>query len=154
MNNVHFSSETDNWYTPANLFSELNNIFHFTTDVCAEPSNSKCDHFYTPEINGLNQKWIGTCWMNPPYGRTIGKWIEKAYKSSLSGTIVVGLIPARTDTIWWHDYVMKGEISFIKGRVKFGGSENNAPFPSAIVVFRPKVKSNNIVLPVSYKFNI
>ena len=88
--------------------------------------------------DGLQQNWTGMCWMNPPYGKEIGKWLKKAYESSINGAIVVCLIPARTDTAWWHDYVMKGKIRFIRGRLKFGGNKNSAPFPSAIVVFSGK----------------
>jgi len=81
--------------------------------------------------------WDGVCWMNPPYGRTIGKWMRKAYESSLTGSTVVCLVPARTDTAWWHDYAIKGEVRFLRGRLKFGGSANSAPFPNAVVIFRP-----------------
>jgi phage N-6-adenine-methyltransferase len=133
-----FTSQTDNWETPQALFDKLNDEFHFNVDVCADNSNAKCNKFYTKEQDGLQQNWTGICWMNPPYGREIGKWLKKAYESSINGATVVCLIPARTDTAWWHDYVMKGEIRFIRGRLKFGGSKNSAPFPSAIVVFRGK----------------
>ena len=85
---------------------------------------------------GYRTEWRGVCWMNPPYGRTIGNWMKKAYESSLEGATVVCLVPARTDTGWWHNYAMKGDIEFIKGRLKFGGSKNSAPFPSAVVVFK------------------
>jgi hypothetical protein len=91
-------------------------------------------------MDGLQQKWKGVCWMNPPYGKEIKKWMKKAYESSLEGATVVCLVPSRTDTKWWHEYAMKGEIEFIKGRLKFGGSKNSAPFPSAVVVF----KGNNL----------
>ena len=94
--------------------------------------------YFTEEIDGLSQEWTGICWMNPPYGRTIGKWMKKAYDSSLTGATVVCSVPARTDTNWWHDYAMKGDVEFIKGRLKFGGSKNSAPFPSAVVVFNSK----------------
>lgn len=133
---VHFSSKTDLWATPQDFFDKLNAEFGFETDVCALPENAKCPVFYTPEIDGLKQTWGGVCWMNPPYGREIGKWMQKAYESSLSGATVVCLVPARTDTKWFHDFAMMGEIRFIKGRLKFGGSKNSAPFPSAIVIFR------------------
>ncbi len=88
-------------------------------------------------MDGLALTWLGTCWMNPPYGRKIGQWVRKAYESSLLGATVVCLLPARTDTAWWHDYVVKGEIRFLRGRLKFGGQKNSAPFPSAVVVYRP-----------------
>jgi len=122
--------------TPQDFFDELNLEFGFEVDVCAMPSNAKCETYYTPEQDGLNQHWEGVCWMNPPYGREIGKWMEKAYNSSLSGATVVCLVPSRTDTRWWHKHAMKGEIRFIKGRLKFGDAKNSAPFPSALVIFR------------------
>lgn len=135
INSGLMSSNSDCWETPQELFDELNQKYNFDVDVCALPKNAKCANYFTPEIDGLKQEWIGTCWMNPPYGREIGKWMQKAYKSSLAGATVVCLVPARTDTAWWHDYAMKGKIEFIRGRLKFGNSKNSAPFPSAIVVF-------------------
>jgi phage N-6-adenine-methyltransferase len=133
------SSATDDWATPLDTFQALDAEFHFTTDVCAARLNAKCKHFYTKEDDGLGQTWTGTCWMNPPYGRTISQWVRKAYGSSLTGATVVCLLPARTDTAWWHDYCTKGEIRFIRGRLKFGGHKNSAPFPSAVIVFRPVI---------------
>jgi len=136
---VHFSSATDDWPTPNDFFQSCNLKYGpFTTDVCASKENAKCDKFYTIEDSGLNQKWEGVCWMNPPYGGLIGQWMKKAYDSSLDGATVVCLVPSRTDTRWWHDYAVHGEIEFIKGRLKFGGHKNPAPFPSALVVFKPK----------------
>lgn len=132
---VMFSSKTDDWETPQWLYNELDQTYQFTLDVCATRENKKCRNFYSKELDGLAQKWHGTCWMNPPYGREIGKWVEKAYKESLKGATVVCLLPARTDTRWFHDYCTKGEIKFLKGRLKFGGSKNSAPFPSMIVIF-------------------
>lgn len=133
---VHFSSKTDLWYTPQDFFKKYDDVYKFETDVCATDDNAKCAKYYTEEMDGLSQEWRGVCWMNPPYGRTISKWMKKAYESSLEGATVVCLVPARTDTNWWHDYAMKGDIEFIKGRLKFGGSKNSAPFPSAVVVFK------------------
>lgn len=133
---VHFSSKTDLWATPQDKFDELNAEFGFEIDVCANTENAKCSTYFTAEMDGLAQDWRGKCWMNPPYGRAIGDWIKKAYESAMNGATVVCLIPARTDTRWWHEYCMKGEIRFIKGRLKFGGAKTNAPFPSAVVVFR------------------
>ena len=130
---VHFSSKSDLWETPQDLFDDLNDEFIFTTDVCANKENAKVMNYFSKEKDGLQQNWLGCCWMNPPYGREIGKWMKKAYESSAT---VVCLVPARTDTAWWHDYAMKGDIRFIRGRLKFGNSKNNAPFPSAIVIFR------------------
>lgn len=136
---VHFSSETDLWATPQSFFDKCVERFGpFGLDVCASADNAKCARYFTAEQDGLAQDWRGTCWMNPPYGREIGKWMRKAYESSLSGATVVCLVPARTDTAWWHDYAVKGDIEFIRGRLKFGGSPNSAPFPSALVVFRPQ----------------
>ena len=133
--NVHFSSKTDMWETPQYLFDQLDSEFHFTLDVCATAENAKCKMFFTAEQNGLSQEWSGVCWMNPPYGREISKWMMKAYRSS-GMAIIVCLVPARTDTKWWHEIAMHGEIRFIRGRLKFGGCKNSAPFPSAIVIFR------------------
>jgi phage N-6-adenine-methyltransferase len=133
---VMFSSKTDDWETPQDLFDKLDQEFEFNLDVCATQDNRKCRNFYTKELDGLKQDWHGVCWMNPPYGREIGKWVQKAYEESLKGSTVVCLLPSRTDTRWWHDYCMKGEVRFIKGRLKFGNSKNSAPFPSAIVIFR------------------
>lgn len=129
-----FSSKTDLWSTPQDLFDKYNEIYQFETDVCALPENAKCEKFFTPEMDGLKQEWTGVCWCNPPYGRQIGKWVEKACKSFAT---VVMLIPARTDTKWFHDYCLPyGKIEFLRGRLKFGGCENPAPFPSMIVVFK------------------
>ncbi len=132
---VHFSSKTDLWATPQEFFDKYNEIYKFTLDVCATSENAKCDKFFTIEQDGLNQEWYGVCWMNPPYGRTINKWVKKAYESSKNGATVVCLLPSRTDTKWWHDYCMNGKIEFIKGRLKFGNSKNSAPFPSVVVIF-------------------
>ena len=136
MNKGMFSSQTDLWETPQDLFDKLDKIFQFQIDVCATPENAKCKTFFTPEIDGLKQDWKGICWMNPPYGRQIGKWMKKAYESSLCGATVVCLVPARTDIAWWHEYAMRGYIEFVRGRLKFGNAKNSAPFPSAIVVFK------------------
>ena len=139
-----FTSNTDLWETPQYVFDTLDREFNFDIDVCAIKTNRKCDKYYTPAADGLSQEWKGVCWMNPPYGREIGKWIKKAYESSERGATVVCLLPARTDTKWWHDYCMQGEIRLFKGRLKFGGSKNSAPFPSAIVIFGNKAKKHHI----------
>ncbi len=136
--NIHFSSKTDLWETPQSFFDQLNAEFKFDCDVCALPENAKCEHYFTPEQDGLMQDWVGVCYMNPPYGKMIGKWMHKAYESSLQGATVVCLVPARTDTSWWHEYALKGEIRFLRGRLKFGKSSNSAPFPSAVVIFYGK----------------
>lgn len=137
---VLFSKKETTWETPEDFYNKLDNEFHFNRDVCALPENAKNKNYYTPEINGLNQDWKGICWMNPPYGGEIGKWLKKAYEESLKGATVVCLIPARTDTKYWHNYCMKAdEIRFIKGRLKFVGAKNTAPFPSALVIFKPSL---------------
>ena len=140
---VMFSSATDLWETPQDFFDILNDEFHFDIDVCALPENAKCGKFYSPEDDGLSKNWGGTCWCNPPYGRKIGEWVKKASESNAT---VVMLLPARTDTKWFHDYIYhKTEIRFIKGRLKFGNSKNSAPFPSMIVIFK-KTENNKIFL--------
>lgn len=133
-----FSSKTDLWETPQAFFDCLNSEFNFDIDVCATSENAKCNTFFTKEQDGLTQPWRGVCWCNPPYGREIGKWVQKAYFSSKDdGATVVMLLPARTDTKWFHEYIYhQSEIRFIKGRLKFGDSANSAPFPSMVVIFR------------------
>jgi phage N-6-adenine-methyltransferase len=140
-----FTSNTDLWATPKDFFLMLDEEFDFDLDVCANAENAKCTHYFSPEQDGLKQEWNGTCWMNPPYGREIGKWVQKAYESSLNGSTVVCLLPARTDTRWWHDYCMKGEIRLVRGRLKFGDSKNSAPFPSAVVIFGKQAKVNTVI---------
>lgn len=134
INKGMMSSATPEWYTPQEFYDKWNAKFNFTLDVCATAESAKCARYFTKETDGLAQAWEGVCWMNPPYGRTIGSWMKKAYESSLKGATVVCLVPARTDTAWWHDYSMKGKITFIRGRLKFSG-KGTAPFPSAVVVF-------------------
>ena len=141
MNKVMFSSKVTSWETPQAFYDKLNKVFRFELDVCALPENAKCGSYYTPDSNGLEQGWYGVCWMNPPYGREISKWVSKAYLSAKeNGATVVCLLPARVDTLWWHNYCVKGEVYFVKGRLKFSESGNCAPFPSAVVVFRPNVQ--------------
>ena len=139
MNKVHFSMKSNEWTTPQDLYDKLNKEFNFTLDPCCTKESAKCDKFYTKEDDGLSKDWrYDTVFMNPPYGREIPKWIEKAYKESLKGAVVVCLIPARTDTRYWHDYIFtKAEVRFLKGRVKFenGKKPQPAPFPSAVVIF-------------------
>ena len=136
---VHYSSKSNEWATPQNLFDELNDDFNFTLDPCATDENAKCSKYFTIEDDGLSKDWSNdVVFMNPPYGREIKKWIKKAYEESLNGATVVCLIPARTDTTYWHDFIFKktNDIRFLRGRLKFGNSKNSAPFPSAIVVYR------------------
>lgn len=133
---VLFSSATDLWATPQKLFDALHARYGFSADVCATSENAKCPTFFTPEQDGLAQQWTGVCWMNPPYGRDIGKWVQKAHDTAQRGeATVVCLLPSRTDTAWWHDYCLKGKVTFIRGRLKFGTATNSAPFPSVLVEF-------------------
>lgn len=137
---VMFSSATAEWATPQEFFDALDRVFWFDLDVCATRENAKTPAYFDRGVDGLAQPWAGTCYMNPPYGREIGKWVQKAYESGKQGATVVCLLPARTDTRWCQDYCTKGEVHFVRGRLKFGGSANSAPFPSAVVVFRPRLE--------------
>ena len=135
-----FSSKSLEWATPQHFFDQLEEQFgEFTLDPCANESNYKVRNRFTTKDNGLEKDWQGHhVFMNPPYGRVIKKWIKKAYEEAQKeDTTVIALIPARTDTRYWHDYVMKAAaIYFVKGRLKFGNGDNSAPFPSAVVVFK------------------
>lgn len=140
---VHFSSCTDEWPTPDWLFQLLDREFRFTLDPCSTPANARCTRHFTRAEDGLAQSWAGeTVFMNPPYGREIRHWMRKAFESARAGATVVCLVPARTDTAWWHAHVIHGEIRFLRGRLKFGQAKQGAPFPSAIVVFRPSDGNN------------
>lgn len=134
---VHYSSASIDWPTAPEYFARLRRLFNFTLDPCASAENAKCPVFFDIRQDGLSQPWRtgGAVFMNPPYGRDIGKWVKKAYEESLKGTPVVCLLPARTDTAWWQDYCTKGLVRFVRGRLRFGGASNSAPFPSAIVIF-------------------
>ena len=135
---VHFSSKSDEWATPQWFFDALNKEFGFTLDPCSDGDNAKCDNHYTLQDDGLQKDWgTETVFMNPPYS-LCRQWMKKAFDASRVGATVVCLVPSRTDTRWWHSYAMKGEIRFIKGRLKFGEGKNSAPFPSAVIVFRPQ----------------
>ncbi|WP_088840664.1 DNA N-6-adenine-methyltransferase [Listeria sp. ILCC797] len=140
---LHFSSKNHIWETPKALFDDLNREFQFTLDAAANANNHKCDVWYSEENDALNQKWRGSVFCNPPYGKQLSKFIEKAYIESKQdyNKQVVLLIPARTDTKAWHEYIFPfaADIRFLKGRVKFelkGEVLNSAPFPSAIVIFK------------------
>ena len=134
----HFSSRTDEWSTPADFFERLNKKFAFTLDPCSTHENAKCEKHFTKAEDGLSKDWgKETVFMNPPYGRAIGRWMEKALRASRNGATVVCLVPARTDTNWWDRFAVKGEVTFIRGRLQFGDAKHPAPFPSALVVFRP-----------------
>lgn len=130
------SSHSNEWTTPRDLFDELDAEFHFDLDAASTDENALCARHFTKADDGLTQEWVGNVWLNPPYGREIGKWMRKASEYR-GGGVVVCLVPARTDTRWWHDWVVghASEVRFIRGRLKFGGSHAGAPFPSAIVVY-------------------
>lgn len=134
------SSNTEEWATPKLFFEELNKEFNFTLDPCCTEENAKCKKHYTKEQDGLLQDWSNdVVFCNPPYGRKISEWIKKCYEENKKGATVVLLIPARTDTTYFHQYVYKQhEIRFIKGRLHFNDSKQSAPFPSMVVVMRGK----------------
>lgn len=151
LGSVHFSSKTDEWSTPDDFFAKVVAEFGpFDLDPCATAENAKAPKYYTKEQDGLSRDWFGRVWCNPPYGRAIGNWVREAsawtqtvrYPEGAPGgaELVVMLLPARTDTRWWHSYIVgrsiSPEVRFIKGRLKFGGAKNSAPFPSALVIFR------------------
>ena len=133
-----FSSKTDEWSTPQDLFDKLNEEFHFDLDVCANESNHKCALYYDRKQDGLKMPWTDhVVWCNPPYGREIGKWVKKAcLEHCAHSTTIVMLLPARTDTRWFHNYVLGwSTIRFLKGRLKFGDCKNSAPFPSMLAIY-------------------
>lgn len=142
INSGMFTSDADDWTTPDDFYAVLDAEFGFTLDPCCYAHTAKCARFFTKEEDGLRQDWTGAVFMNPPYGRAIGKWIAKAYEAAqTTADVVVALIPARTCSRYWHDYCMKAaEIRFVKGRLRFGcqstDRHDNAPFPNAVIVFR------------------
>ena len=137
---LFFSCKTDQWETPQDFFDRLDSEFHFTLDPCADETNHKCERYFTKDQDGLKQDWSGeTVFCNPPYGRKVGKWVEKCFKEVYQGNCkcAVLLLFANTDTKWFHDWVYhKAEIRFLKGRLKFGGGRVNSPKPSMVVIFR------------------
>jgi phage N-6-adenine-methyltransferase len=140
----------NNWSTPQEFFDALDSEFSFDLDVCAQFWNAKCLRYFSPEQDGLRKQWAGTCWMNPPYGREIEEWIQKAYEESLRGCTVVCLIPARTETAWFHDYCLKGEVRFVRKRIWFtdiNGRTGRPRFGSAIVIFRPPKEGGCSLMP-------
>lgn len=140
---VMTSSKDMTWATPAEWFRYLDLEFGFTLDPCCHHETAKCEKHFTPDEDGLSQSWADErVFMNPPYGREIGKWMKKAYEECRNNhALVVCFVPARVDTQWWHEFADKGEVRFPKGRVKFQGADASAPFPVAIVIFRPKVSN-------------
>lgn len=143
-NNVMYSSKSDDWATPQDFFDELNKEFDFTLDPCADDKNHKCEKYFTKEQDGLSKSWGSNerIFCNPPYGKEIGSWVRRCYLvNRLQGNLIVMLLPARTDTRWFHDYIYKKEsveIRFLRGRLKFGNCKNPAPFPSMVVIYREK----------------
>ncbi len=119
MNDGMFSSESDEWATPPEFFAKLDRIFAFQLDVAADATNAKCARFFTKKENGLLQKWANRNWMNPPYGKTISDWVKKADEEAENGNLTVALLPARTDTAWFHKYCAKWHCVFLRGRIKF-----------------------------------
>lgn len=160
---VHYSSLSNEWETPKDLFQLLNEEFHFEIDAAATKENALCERFWTPEDDALSQDWYTykTVWCNPPYGRLVGKFIQKGYNESLKGCTVVFLIPARVDTRWWHNYCAKADVRFIRGRLKFQNRQlptwredgnfkaSPAPFPSAIVVMKPNITPSTTYLDLN-----
>lgn len=138
--NVMYSSQSEEWSTPDDFFKNLDDEFHFTLDPCATDANHKCEKYYTKEQDGLAQDWTGeTVFCNPPYGRGMERWVNKCYEHAQNGGVVVMLIFARTDTKYFHEMIYhNAELRFVKGRLKFGGSRNSAPFPSMVVVFKKR----------------
>lgn len=139
INEALFSSKSNEWSTPQDYFDEINKEFNFNLDPCSTDENHKCKKYFTVADDGLKQDWGGyRVFCNPPYGREIGKWVEKCYREGTKdNTLVVMLIPARTDTKYFHDYILhRAEIRFVSGRLKFGDSNQSAPFPSMLVIYR------------------
>ncbi len=131
---------SNRWSTPQEFFDTLNQEFSFDLDVCAEEWNHKCPRYFSPVEDGLAQAWAGTCWMNPPYGKEISQWVEKAYRECLQGATVVCLVPARTETAWFQDFCLKGEVRFVRGRIHYTDPEGRSGRPrfgNAVVIFRP-----------------
>lgn len=134
-----FDSATVEWATPQGMFDEYDAEFGFTLDVAATAENSKCADYFTKEVDGLSQEWSGVCWCNPPYGRAMKLWLQKAVDESANGVTTACLIPARTNTAWFHDLCLKhGEVRFVRGRPKFGGADHGLPQPLALVIFHGK----------------
>jgi phage N-6-adenine-methyltransferase len=134
---VYWRHESDRWSTPSDFFQQLDAEFHFTLDACAIAENAKCDHYFSPEQDGLQQEWHGVVWCNPPYSQ-VARWIAKAYEASKAGAMVICLVYAAVDTRWWQTYVEPyAEYRFPPKRLKFGGNRNSAPRASAVVIFRP-----------------
>lgn len=137
LNAMHTGPRREDWETPPDLFAKYDAEFGFTLDAAANEQNAKCAMYFSE--NALAMRWHGVVWLNPPYGKQIGLWVEKAFKEAQEGATVVCLVPARTDSWWWHTFAEPyAEKRFIRGRIKFVGAQYNAPFPSAVLIFRPQ----------------
>lgn len=137
--------------TPPEIFDPLNAEFGFQRDVCALPHNAKCPVYWTPTEDGLQQEWSGILWMNPPYGRDIGKWVQKAWLAACEGAAtVVCLLPVRSDNEWWK-YVIQGEVRFIRGRIKFVGMPSGCMFPVCVVVFHGHLDPGGVMKIWDYR---
>ena len=141
-----FHTERNDWETPDELFNEMNAEFCFTVDLAASAENAKCKRYFTADDNALRQPWKGVCWLNPPYGEArdnrLAVWVKKAWEESQRGATVVMLIPARTNTNWFHDYCLRyGEVRFVRGRPLFKGAKHGLPQPLAFVIFRTKAEA-------------
>ena len=145
---LRFKSATNEWSTPDDLWKPLDDEFGFTLDVCSTHENAKCVNHYTLAEDGLAQPWSGVCWMNPPYGAQLARWVKKCYEESRCGALVVGLIPVRSNTSYWHNYAMKGEIRFVRGYPKFGNAKQGLKAPLAVVVWRPDSTPSNPLLSI------
>ena len=146
LNNGMYTSNSEEWATPQDFFDRLNEEFNFTLDPCSTDENAKCEKHFTKEQDGLKQDWTGeVVFCNPPYGKNIWKWCRKCYEHSLNGGTAVMLVPARTDTGWFHDWVYgKAEIRFVRGRLHFNGSKWPAPFPSMVAIYRSEKKGGEM----------
>lgn len=160
MSSYHPKAKRTNWSTPQWLFDLLHARFKFTLDVCAEKNNAKCRRYFSPKANGLEQNWSPhRCWMNPPFGEGIAHWVLKAKNEAYAGALVVCLLPVRSDTFWWHNYLLQSahNIYFVRGRLKFDDGPGKCPFPVAVVVFRKgsikgRLISSEMIDAVSRRF--
>ncbi len=145
---LRFKSATNEWPTPDTLWKPLDDEFGFTLDVCSTHENAKCSNHFTLAEDGLKQPWSGVAWMNPPYGAQLARWVKKCHDEAKRGVLVVGLIPVRSNTSYWHDYIMGNEIRFVRGYPKFGNAKQGLKAPLAVVVWRP---NDQVELPAPEK---
>jgi len=146
---LRFKSATNEWPTPDSLWKPLDDEFGFTLDVCSTHENAKCANHFTLAEDGLKQPWAGVAWMNPPYGAQLARWVKKCHDEAKRGVLVVGLIPVRSNTSYWHDYIMGNEIRFVRGYPKFGNAKQGLKAPLAVVVWRPQTLCEPYANPMS-----